>query len=351
VKILHVIAGPLQRGGIETWLLGILRRRTGIQMDIACAPGGALEPEARDLGAAVYHPQLSPQWRWAERIALALEDGRYDVLHAHCYARSGLIMHAARDAVAVRIAHSHNVHAVRSAKALWHGIMRWLIGRYATHRLAVSETAGRALFGRHSFKMMPLGIDVEGFRSALAERAVARAELGIPRDALVIGHVGRFVLQKNHACLLAAFRHLADRMHAARPARLLLVGDGPLRAVYESKSDPRVIFAGARGDVPRVMAAMDVLTLPSLHEGLGLVVLEAQAQGLPCVVSEYVPHEARASDLVEFVPLGDGPSGWGERLLTAAQHPRRPVDMSAWTLEASAERLLTFYEQALRDVR
>jgi glycosyltransferase involved in cell wall biosynthesis len=237
---------------------------------------------------------------------------------------------------------------------------RWM-DRYATERLACSHEAGLDLFegeggGRPSWRVLPCGVDLEPFRKPV-ERTSVRAELGIPEEARVIGHVGRFAEQKNHRFLIEI---LAEVARCDPKVYLLLVGDGPLRAEVEREVtrrslQERVVFTGIRADVPRLMlGAMDVFVFPSRYEGLGLAAVEAQAAGLPCVLADTLPPEADlVAGLVRRLPLGD-PSVWAGAILEAAHKPRAvggdqalaAVRRSPFDLRTAVEALQRVYEGA-----
>ncbi|MEM2591902.1 MAG: glycosyltransferase [Thermofilaceae archaeon] len=142
--------------------------------------------------------------------------------------------------------------------------------------------------------MIHYGIDPVPFGSLPKDKKASRVRLGLPEEGLLIGHVGRFDVQKNHRFLIEVFEALASRLP---DARLILVGDGPLRPeiqklVTSKGLQDRVLFLGVRTDVPEIMGCLDLFLFPSLWEGLGIVLLEAQAAGLPCVVSDVIPEEA-----------------------------------------------------------
>jgi glycosyltransferase involved in cell wall biosynthesis len=160
------------------------------------------------------------------------------------------------------------------------------------------------------------------------DRAEVRRELGVADDEILIGHVGRYVAQKNHDLLLPVFAEVCRREPRAR---LLLVGDGPLAAEIDATIDrlairDRVIQAGIRTDVPRLMRGMDLFLFPSRYEGLGLALLEAQVSGLPCVFSDVVPPEADLlQPLVHRLPLDAPPAHWAGVVLEA--HRRTPAGL------------------------
>jgi glycosyltransferase involved in cell wall biosynthesis len=200
------------------------------------------------------------------------------------------------------------------------------------------------------------GIDLAPF-AVKPEPATVRAELGLPLDAFVVGHVGRFDAQKNQVALVEALPALLVQEPSAR---LLFVGaDGPGSAADERAHAlgvaDRVVYAGVRSDVARLMlGAMDVFALPSRYEGLGLVALEAQAAGLPCVLSDAVPDEAGAiPTLVTRVPLDAGPGPWAGAI-ARLRGTRAPVgttppllEQAGFSVERSAASLFAVYEEAI----
>jgi glycosyltransferase involved in cell wall biosynthesis len=236
------------------------------------------------------------------------------------------------------------------------------IDRYATHGLACSDVAARSMYGESwqsdgRWRILHYGIDPGAF----SERVVAdreRAELGIPAGARVVGHVGRFVEQKNHAFLVEV---IAESVALDPDICFLLVGEGPLKPQVERVIGGRglagnVVFTGARSDVPRLMlSAMDVFVFPSLWEGLGIVLLEAQAAGLPALVSQYVPREcAVIPGQVEHLRLSEGAKCWARNILRCLD--REPlgraealaaVSDSRFTVQRSARALQDAYESSL----
>jgi len=373
MRILHVL-GKLDRGGVETWLVQVLRHidRQKYQMDflVHTADPGAYDEEVRAFGARII-PCLSytNPARYARNFLRILRQyGPYDIVHSHVHHYSGyVLMLAAIGGVPVRIAHSHSDTrlAESSAGAVRKGYrvaMRSLIRMCSRSGLAVSTEAGNDLFAwpwRRSseWKLQYLGIDLSRFEVAVDKQAVRRA-LGIPPDSLVVGHVGRFSEEKNHAFIVEVARELIGR----EPRTMfLLVGDGPLRASIEAKVasyslQDYFVFAGVRSDVPTLMrGAMDALLFPSLREGLPITLLEAQAAGLKCVISDAISPEA---DLVEDLIQRESPKSsaatWSDRLLHELYGPvRMPFEamrpqLADRSIANSSEQLLSFYANVPR---
>jgi len=338
LRILHVVGG-MNRGGVETWLLHILRHidREQFHMDflVHSAEPCAYDEEIRDLGCRII-PCLKPRrpWIYSGNFLRALAaHGPYDVVHSHVHAFSGYVLRLAhRAGVRGRIAHGHSdprqrrrripaLHSVYLAAALRE------IRRHATAGLAASPGAAVSLFGpawqaHPGRRLLLYGCDFAPFRQPVDRRAV-RSELGFRPEHLVIGHVGRFCEPKNHDFWIDVAVEAALREPRAR---FLLVGDGPLRPAIELRVAQlglaaRFRFTGVRADVPRLMrGAMDVMLFPSLWEGLPLAIIEAQAAGLYSVVSPAVCEEAIvAKPLVRRLSLQQQPAAWTRAVLAAAQ--------------------------------
>jgi glycosyltransferase involved in cell wall biosynthesis len=333
MRILHVL-GKLDRGGVETWLLQVLRHidRQKYQMDflVHTTAKGAYDDEVRALGAQIIpclrpsHPALYAK----NFFRIIREYGPYDVVHSHVHHYSGYVLTlAALCGVPVRIAHSHSDTRSVNASAglrrrMYLATMKALMRTAGTCGLAVSTEAGKELFGtggpEFAWKIQALGIDLCPFETEV-DKKQTRAALGIPLNALVIGHVGRFSQPKNHAFLVEIAREVISQREEAV---FLLVGEGELRSAIEDKVrryslENNFIFAGARSDVPVLMkGAMDVLLFPSLHEGLPMALLEAQSAGLKCLISDTISKEADlVPSLVRRASLQQRPSDWAVQLL------------------------------------
>jgi glycosyltransferase involved in cell wall biosynthesis len=340
IRILKV-AGAMDRGGAETLMMHVLRHidRERFQIDflVHVDRPAAYDDEIRALGSRIL-PCLGPRQpiRYARNFRrIVAENGPYDIVHSYPAHFSGYVLRLARQAgIPARIAHSQSARD-SDADALPGPLRivylaltnRWLQAN-ATAGFAASSDAAAMLFGPRweedpRWRVHYNAVDLNPFR-APPRRAEVRAELGIPADAFVIGHVGSFKPVKNHAFLL----DLAAQVAQDEPrAHLLLVGDGPLRPEIEAQADRlhlggRVTFAGLRPDVPRLMGGMDVFALPSLFEGLPLVMLEAQAAGLPCLLSDAVSEEVEVvKPLIRRLSFADSPASWARTLLDLRDNP------------------------------
>ena len=335
IRILHVIM-QLGIGGIETWLMQVLRHldRSRFQIDIMVHWSGKQHytDEAVALGAQIHVcPDSSRLWIYAARFFNILrKEGGFDVIHDHMPLGGYHILLARLAGIPVRIYHCHNDETTRKTSNHWRrrfslAISHGLAKRYATHLLPVSRLAGVAALGASCesddrWQLFPAVNDLFAFTSSVNRQEV-RSGLGLPDSAFVIGHVGRFQPPKNHDFLIDVVSEVC-RKHT--DAYLLLVGDGPLRSVIEDKVArmqlaDRVIFAGTRRDIPALMqGAMDVFLFPSTSEGMGMAILEAQAAGLPCIISDVIPKEIEIiPELVRRISLADSPERWAEGVLTA----------------------------------
>jgi glycosyltransferase involved in cell wall biosynthesis len=297
-------------------------------------------------------------------LANLRDHGPYDVVHSHVHHFSGFVLKAAScGGVARRIAHSHNDTRHQEAdagpfrRAYLRLANRW-IDHYATHRIAASREATLSLAhgDSQSWSVLYYGHDFAPF-FAKPDKVALRREFGIPDDALVLGHVGRFDHQKNHGFLL---RIAAEVARVRTTSRLLLVGDGRLRESIEREAAAlgiadRVIFAGVRKDVPNLLlGVIDVFVFPSRHEGLPLACTEAQAAGLPLVIADTITRELDVvPGAVTRLQLTDSPAVWARRCLEAVSVARTPpaaaiamLNASQFSIAASLSALEAIYSPA-----
>ena len=329
-RVLHVVGG-LAAGGIETWLVQVLRHidRSQFQNDFVVHTNEPqfYDEEVLSMGARIF-PVLDPSnpVAYSKRFReLIRSEGPFEIVHSHVAHFGGFVARAAKGAgVQGAIVHSHNDLTPQTSTAgllrrAYLGIGRSLIMRHSTVGLACSDKAAQSLFGSgweqyEKIRILPYGIDLARFEPNVAREELL-SSLDVPSDAKVVGHVGRFIEQKNHEF----FVRIAEAvLHKDPDSYFVLVGDGALRPNIEQAVDAagikeRFRFAGLRNDVTELMmSAMDVFLLPSLHEGLPVVLLETQAAGLPAVFSSAITHQIEAiPGLMERVALSESARGLG----------------------------------------
>ena len=359
------------RGGIETWLMHVLRHidRELLQFDFLVHTDKPCpyDEEARDLGVRIIpceRPSRPLQYRRRLHQILA-EYGPYDIVHSHVHFYSGLVLQIAQGAgVRARVCHSHvgvlpEDSAAGPVRRAYLQMSRALLYGAATAGLACSREAAQALYGERwesdpRWNLLYYGIDLEPFRAPLD--ATVREELGLEPDALVVAHIGRFEEQKNHRFLVQILKSLV----AIEPrVQLLSIGAGSLEReikgmVAEGGLSDRVVFAGLRADVPRILRnAVDAFVLPSLCEGLGLVALEAQAAGVPAILADTVPIEAEVvGELITRASLSDSSDEWAITILEVLRRPRSmgpaaalaQVDAGPFNILRSVDHLSRFYQ-------
>jgi glycosyltransferase involved in cell wall biosynthesis len=347
----------MNRGGIETWIMNVLRRMdtSAVQFDflVETTKPAAYDAEILAAGGVIHQsPPLRRRGRAALRLGQILRQyGPYDVVHAHGRHNMGVwVTVAAALGVPVRIGHVHNVtdsHNEDPVRRAYKRATKALLRRNATWVLGCSQAAVDSLYGpgaggaHDNIAVLPYGIDLGRF-TRQGSRAEVAAELDIPPGAKIAGHVGRLVWEKNHGFLLEVFAEL----HRRDPAwLLLLVGDGPLRGAIEQKAAvlgiaQQVRFTGVRADVPRLMSAMDVFVFPSKIEGFGLVLVEAQALGLACVLGEHLPAEVDLDgadgDLIHRLPLNAGAAAWADAAARAVEQVAGPLERAERVAAAHA---------------
>lgn len=356
-RVLQVVT-HMERGGLETMLMNYYRQidRSRVQFDFLTHREGekAYDAEIRALGGRIYHvPPVNPLHPGYQRAlnAFFAEHPEYRVVHSHLDCMSADVLRAAKKhGVPVRIGHSHSSSQDKDAKYFIKLLCKRGIPAQATQLFACAEEAGKWMFGGAAFHVLPNAIDALAYRFDDAVRQEVRRELGL-EGALVLGHVGRFSEPKNHPFLIELFAAAAKKEPRAR---LVLVGDGEGRAAIEEKVrqlslGDKVLFLGVRGDVNRLLQAMDVFVFPSLYEGLPVSLVEAQAAGLPCVISAAVSPESILTDLVQQLPL-DSAEAWAGQVLCAAQRERKDtydaICAAGFDIAGNAKWLEEFYLDA-----
>ncbi len=331
MKRLLCIIGNMNAGGAETFLMKVYRAldRSKYQMDfcINVAEKCFYEDEITSLGGKIFRiPAKSENMEeFKNKLKAVVANNGYEyVLRITSNTMGFLDLKVAKQAgAAVCVARSSNSGDGGSFKTrIAHLFGKVLYSRYVDVKVAPSDLAAQYTFGKKAYRRGDVNIihnavDVDMFRYSKEKGADVRKELGIDENATVVGHVGRFMTQKNHGFLLDVFKEVLNR---DKTARLLLVGKGELENSVREKVrtlgiEKEVVFAGVRSDIPDVLSAMDVFVFPSLYEGMPNTVIEAQATGLPCVISDTITREADITGIVKYLPLSS-PEKWADAALS-----------------------------------
>lgn len=328
IRVGHII-GKWLGGGVESVVMNYYRHidRSKIQFDFICDSDSTNIPyeEIEKLGGRVILvPPYQKLFKYIKELKKVFKENNYKIVHSHINTLSVFPLYAAKKAgVKVRIAHSHSTtNKKEKKKNLMKQVLRPFSKIYATDYFACSELAGRWLFGDKTYNkgevfILNNAIDVEKFAYDEKVRKEKRKELKIKDSTLVIGHIGRFVAQKNHTFLIDIFNEVHKKN---KDSILLLVGQGPLMDEIKEKVNDLnltkyVKFLGQRNDVNELYQAFDVFVLPSLYEGLPVVGVEAQASGLLCLLSDDMTKETKILDSTKFMSLDQSVNKWANKLL------------------------------------
>ena len=283
-------------------------------------------------GKVILIPPYQKIFKYHKELKRVLKEGKYKIVHSHINTLSVFSLFAAKCAgVPIRIAHSHSTtNKKEKKKNLLKQILRPFSKLFATDYMCCSELSGRWLFGNKEYDkgnvyLLNNAIDLEKFKFDENIRREKRKELKIDDDTLVIGHIGRFVEQKNHRFLIDIFNEVHKQNNNSL---LLLAGQGPL--MEETKEKVKnlglsdfVQFLGQRNDVAELYQAFDVFCLPSLYEGLPVVGIEAQASGLLCLFSDDMTKETKVLESTKFISLNKNSEYWANVIINDKKGYRR----------------------------
>jgi len=368
VKILQ-IAGKMNRGGTETWLMHVLRNidRDRFHFDflVNTEEKCHYDDEIRQYGCKIIScPKFRNPFAYSYHFFQAVNKyGPYHIIHSNGNYMSGFILFLAHFAqIPVRISHCHSdLSNTQKGKNLFRcladNIFAKQVRQHATLCLAASKLAADSLYG-DNWKNNPIckifycSIDLKPFHEEIRKDDV-RKELGLSADSFVIGHVGSFRSVKNHVFMLEI---LKEALKLKPKTKLLLIGDGHLKQKIQNKAvdmgfSNHIIFAGVRDDVPRIMSgAMDVFLLPSFYEGLPVVGMEVQAAGLPFILSDVITDEVDiVKPLIKRLSLSQSPRVWAEECLKAGniKFPQKDalalMEKSPFNIQTTVKKLEQLY--------
>lgn len=363
IKVLHVV-GPMNMGGTETMLMNIYRNidKSKVQFDfISYSQEEAYyDEEIKKMGGKVIK---LPKTQSINDLCRAIKKyGPYHVVHAHTLFHCGIAMIAAKKCgVGTRISHAHTTldNSEGIVRKVYINLMRKVINLLSTELLYCSKEAGRYLYGEKKIennkcKYYPNVIDYSKFITNKKEEVTKFKEEVNMKSEMVIGHIGTFKESKNQKFLIKILKVMIDN---DIDANLMLVGDGGMKKEIEGMARKynlydKVRFVGIRNDIDLVLQSMDVFVFPSIYEGLGLVLLEAQASNVPCVVSEAIQEEADLHlGLFRKLNLKDDIVTWIQNILEAKEQRRiinkediiKTFESSGYSVHKGVQRLMDIY--------
>lgn len=357
-RILEILT-YINSGGAEMVVYNYLSHmnRDGLKFDVLALEQPFtpfLEAKFKELGVDVYYLPTNISKRFGV-VNKLIRKNHYDVIHSHCEFLGEIYMAiAACHGVKVRIMHSHMAGGHYSiAKNVYSNIGKWIAKRTATHFFGCGIDACKSLWGEKIYsqgkcRVLNNAVEIERFRFSESVRLDVRENMGW-KDKHVIINVGRFVEQKNHSFIIDVFSAVAQQ---SNDSLLVLVGEGPLmddikNKVADLKLTDQVQFLGKRNDVNKLLNGADVFFLPSLFEGLPVVSIETQANGLPIVMSEEITRECGITDIATFIPFDAPMENWVKALLQKSNNSRSifapKVHDKNFDLNVEAEKLRYFY--------
>lgn len=303
-NVMHCF-GRLNAGGAETLIVNILRNidrdRFQFNFIVFNAEPGFYDEEVKKLGCNIFYLQSISQVgiiKYIKKMEIFLKKNKPDIIHSHMDWQGGFIAYAAHKARIKKIViHSHANQKMYDVNFMYHYLIKlnkFLISKYATECLACSNEAGKSLF-KKNFKILPNGIDFNRFQNPSRDKIIKlKKELNIKEQDIVLGNVGSLSKNKNQIFLINILKEL---LLENDNYKLIIVGNGNMKGELERKSielgiQKNIVFAGIRSEIPEFMNLFDIFLFPSIHEGLGIAIIEAQVSGTPCMVSLSIPKEA-----------------------------------------------------------
>ena len=362
IRILQILPGGQVCGGIEFFVMNYYREivKLGVQFDflVHYKQKGYFDDEIKKLGGKIYYFSVREDKNLIKYIyqlcKFFYKHKEYKIIHGHMPGMAPIYFFIAKlFGVKYRISHCHVTETENTLKGKILKQIIKVIPFFSNIYFACSKEAGYFMYGNRKFKVIHNAIDIKKFVFNKNKRENIRKELNIS-DNFVIGHVGRFNLQKNHKFLIEVFNQVYLQNNKAR---LLLIGEGPLEneirhQVNELGLNKVVIFLGIRKDVADLYNAMDCFVFPSLFEGLGIVVIEAQANGLNCYISDVIPKEVQITNLVNFLSLKNEFKIWAKKIsnINNEKHINqiKQIENRGYNINSEVKKLQYYYLERLR---
>lgn len=328
-RVLHIV-NLMNRGGIETYIMNVYRNidRSKIQFDfiVNVKERCDYDDEIEALGGKIYRIPRKKDglFKNFKAIYKVVKENKYKIVERH---GDNALMFL--DVLAVKLGGAKKVfvhsHSNSTSLPKAHRICFPLLNILSFQRLACSKDAAKWMFGNRKYTLIHNAIDVDEFIYSKEIRKTIRKQYNL-QDKIVIGHVGRFSKAKNHDFLIEIFKNIYN---SNENSILMLVGTGELeneirQKVHDYGLANNVIFMGLRSNVNELMQAMDCFVFPSLFEGLGIALIEAQSTGLKCFTSaKVVPEEAKVTELLEYISLNETPEQWAKKIMSFIPYDRK----------------------------
>lgn len=355
IRVLQIVPA-MNMGGLETFIMNVYRHidKDKVQFDflyhydLPCV----YDDEIKAMGGKIFYTNVRQNhnvFAYCKSLNQFFKTHKeYQIIHGH-FSGFGLFYnhYAKKHGVLVRIGHSHNTNTEKSLTGLLDAFLSSFFKYGISHRFSCGFKAGKALYKNQDFEVFENGIELDLFAFDEEKCRQTREKFALGKGP-VFGHIGRFTQQKNHVFLLQIFAEIAK---ICPSASLFLAGEGPLLAAAQKQAQAlgiaeKVVFAGLQKDTPALYSAMDCFLLPSLFEGLPVVLVEAQANGLLCFVSGAVSPEAAIGKNLHFLPLSLSAKEWACAILAqplARQNSRDILFEKGYDISQTAKRLQNFY--------
>ncbi len=364
-RTIHIaqVIGITGCGGVESVIMNYYKHidRSKVQFDFLVESPSKIvnKKEIEALGGRILIiPSYRDPFRYMKVLTKIFKDNQYDIVHANMNSLSVLTLRAAKKAgVKIRIAHSHSASNKREFwKSSIKNLLRPFSKIYATHYFACSGYAAKWLFGKKivSSKKLTIlnnAIDIKRFQYNEDIRSLTRKELNLDYK-FVVGHIGRFMPQKNHIYLIDIFNQLQKEK---KNAVLLLIGVGPLQDKIKYKVNKlglkeKVLFINTTTSPEKFYQCMDCFVLPSLYEGLPVVGVEAQINGLNCFLSDTITKEVKINGNVKFLSIKQTPEYWAKEILKLCDSSHlEGVQTEKFDITYQAQKLVTIYESMVKN--
>lgn len=364
IRVLHIGLSK-NMGGIENFIINLYRNidKSLVQFDFVIPYGEKpiFYDELINGGSKVYSvvPRKKNMYKNYKQLKNIIEENNYKIVHFHIntlsYATPIFICNKLKNVKI--IVHSHNEWKGSNIKTKFlHKLNFFRIKKFNYEKFACSEKAGKWMYKNKEYEIINNGIDLQRFKFNEQKRNMIRKKLNISEDDILIGHVGRFCQQKNHKFLIEVFNEYQKNKDNVK---LLLIGEGELKEniinqIIELGLNDKVIILDNKKNIEDYYSAMDLFLFPSLFEGLGMVLVEAQINGLQCLVSDFVPEEVNITDKIVFLSINNGIDQWLKALLKCnftRYNEINKIKNKGYDIKETARRVEEKYLSLEKDVR